>query len=359
MAREMKSPEQDFLSKEFGSTGEMFAYLTYAYGESPATRLHAFILHPIDDASVERIHEVAEHRSLIFEPEYVCPSVYRITLGVNIRKVQGFLVIHEDWWMFLVGGNGFRASQILIESFVKNHFFPVIHPAYIEANDLVEISSNLSEVYDEIILEEFSMASERSKRRVWMKSKEKFTLNLARSLQEKNDASFTGLKLSAHSLEEKPSKIKIYSKSRLCFLSGSFGDFYQFVIIPFVRRSLQANERYTNLERTMEDGALKLHGIRIKGNRKFTNSDMAAAKKYIQKEYSTSLIYENPVIILQASDERDGSSFDVYITESEIDIIPLSKSSSGSLIELCNSIVRLLPPFVNFSLRPTIQITEI
>ena len=344
----VKEIDKEFLSQKFRSTGHMFSYISDTYGKSPSTPLHVFILLPIRDATVEKVRDAAQQRDVIFETKKISEKIYRVSFGVKIRRIESFLVIDDDWWMILTVGDGSRASQVLIESFVRNHFFPVLYPAYLEPKDMIEIVSNLYSIYDFITLEEYSMASERAKFRVWLKSGEKFTTELADRLQEKNDASFTGLKVFAGSNTTDSTKLKIYSKSRLCFLSGSFGDFYEFGIVPYIHRTLQNSKTYSNLERRVDDGKLKLFGVHIKGREDFEKKDIEAVKEFIQSKYSTVLVHQNPVIVIQASDVRDGSSYDIYITQSDIDVIPLSKSTSGSLIELCTSIVRILPPFVEF-----------
>ncbi|MHA1930691.1 MAG: hypothetical protein ACTSV2_19135 [Candidatus Thorarchaeota archaeon] len=351
----MDDLDKDFLSQKFKSVSHLFSYITLRYGRSSSTPVHVFVIIPAKGVSVQKVNEVATKRSLIFRTKELDKNFYRITIGVKIRLIEGFLITTDEWWILISRGQGGVVRKVVIDSFVKNHFFSVLTPAYLEPIEMIEIINGLNSVYDRIVLDEFSMASERSSLREWLMSGEIFTDELCTKLQESYNSSFTGLRISGLSNDSDSCKIRIYSESRLCFLSGSFSDFYQFIIVPYLRRSLEVNRKYQNRERKVEDGKVSLFGVTIEGKTQFSTEELSSIRSFIQKDYYSGLIYENPIVILQASDRRDGSSFDVYITEQSIRIIPLTRASSGSLIELCTSIVRRLPPFISFRPTPVIE----
>ena len=347
--------DQEFLKQRFHSTGQMFSYLTRSYGSSPGRPVHLIVMLPTKNVTVEKVEETAKNRGLLFKADPISDTLYRVTLGVKVRRVEGFLIAEDDWWLLISRGKGSSIHSVVVRSFIQNHFFPLIHPAYIDSREMTEILTDLMPLYNRLVLEEFSMASERSSLREWLKSRESFDVNLANDLQRKYNSSFTAFRVKGISEEIRPARFRIYTESRLCFLSGSFGDFFEFVVVPFIHKSLQMDKRYQNRERRVEDGKIRLFGVRIKGLNEFSKEDLASIRSFVQKQYSTVLIYENPLVALQASDYRDGSSFDIYLTESGIEIVPLTKSSSASLVELCTSMVRRLPPFASFEPIPPIE----
>ncbi len=351
----MKETDQDFLKQKFGSTGHLFSYITQTYGRSPSGPVHLFIVLPREDVTVEKIQDAAGKRGITFNAKLLCNNLYRVKLGVKVRRVEGFLLVEKDWWLLITRGKGSDSFDVFVKSFVKNHFFPLIQPAYIDSQEMVELITNLSPTFGNLILEEFSMASERGTLREWLVSGANFSSDVARSLQKKYDSSFTGARIMGVADGSASIRMRVYTESRLCFLSGSFGDFYEFVVMPFVHSALHMNKRYKNRERKVTDGRVKLFGIRIEAEEEFSGDDLLSVRSFIQKRYSVILNYENPIVALQATDLRDGSSFDLYLTELGIEVVPLLKASSGSLLELCTSIVRRLPPFASFKPIPPVE----
>jgi len=345
----------EFLEQRFTSSGQMFTYITDAFGRSPGSPVHLFVILPAKGVTVSKIVKAATKRRVTFSADRISDSLYRVRLGVRTRQIKGHLLTHKDWWLLITRGKGSTSYEVFIRSFVKNHFFPLLHPAYVDSHGLVKLAASLSSVFGTITLEEFSMASERGTLREWLQSGAVFSMETARSLQRKYDSSFTGLRLSGHSESVSTIRLRLYTESRLCFLSGSFGDFYEFVVIPFVHAALHTNKEYQGLERETIGGAVKISGIRIEAE-DVTDADLLSIKQFILRNYASEISYENPVVVLQATDLRDGSSFDIYITKQGIEIVPLAKASSASLLELCMSIVRRLPPFAQFKRIPPIKV---
>ncbi len=344
----MDQVDDDFFEGGFQTLGQFFTYLSMKYGTSPSIPVHIFILHPSKNVSIERIEEAADKRGLRFTYERVCKDLYKVIIRISVRSVEGYLFIQDGWWMLVSRGSGSIINDVLVKSFVKTHFFPILAPAHVPTDELVSIVTDLGSVYEEVTLDEFSMASERGSLREWLKSGDNVSKELCENLQKKYNSSFTAFRITASAKDSTPLKFRVYTESRLSFLSGSFGDFYQFVIIPFVRQSLHLLRTYDQRQRRISEGKLFIHGIRIHGKYELGDEDIKAVKEFIVRNYSTMLMHENPVIILQASDRKDGSSYDIYITQRAIDIIPLSKASSESLVSLCTAIVRRLPPFMRF-----------
>ncbi len=347
----------EFLNQKFQTIGHLFSYLSLKYGSTSSRPLHAFVLLPSRNVTVEKIRAAALSRDLTFDVKEICDRLYRADIGVKVRKVHGYILTAEDWWVFLSRDHGEVISSVLIESFVRNHFFSVLSPAYVNPQEMVDLALELQSVYDRIILEEFSMAGERGSLRKWLKSGDILTRDLASSLQKQYDSSFTGVRLTCTSNEADDGKIRLYTGSRLCYLSGSFGDFYQFVLLPYLRKSLETEKRYSNKQRHVDNGKISLHGVIVEGTTHLSKEEIQSIADFIKKQYATEVLHSNPIIILQASDQRDGSSFDVYITEKAVEIIPLTKASSGSLIELCSLIIRRMPPFASFRPLPPIETT--
>lgn len=353
--------DKEFLNQKFGSIGHFFSYLTAKYGNSSSRPLHAFVVIPSNEATVERIAQSSKKRGILFEFKEICEKLYRVKIRIKVREIEGYIIEEKDWWIFISRNQGDEISDVVIRSLVRNHFFSVLSPAYIDPQDMIETILELEGTYDRIILEEFSMASERSSLREWLKSGDTFNLELALKLQRKYNSSFTGLRLLCYASDSGSSKLRIYTESRLCFLSGSFGDFYQFVIMPYIRRSLETDRRYMDRHRKVVDGRISLFGIGISSDEPngkevtFSNEEINSIKSYIMKHYFIEILHDNPITILQATHPIDGSSFDVYLTNSSIEIVPLTKSSSGSIVELCSSILRRLPPFVRFKPLPPIE----
>lgn len=351
----MDDLDKRFLEHEFTSIGQLFHYITLRYGGRSSKPVHVFVLLPVEGTTVEKIAAEAKRRDHTFETNELSENLHRVTLGVKIRKVEGFLITEKDWWVLISRDMGHVIRSVLIDAFVKNHYLSVLSPAYVDPQEIVEIVLDTSSIYDKIVLDEYSMASERGSLREWLKSGEVFGQELANSLQTRYNSSFTALRVAGISENTDSSKFRIYTESRLCFLSGSFGDFYQFILVPFVRKSLLTNKRYANLERKLENGKVRIFGIKIEGQKSFSKEEIIGVRSFIQESYATFLLYENPVVVLQASDLRDGSSFDIYITDAAINIVPLSRATPGSLVGLCTSIVRRLPPFVQFQPVPPVQ----
>ena len=174
----MDDSDKEFLNQEFKSVSHLFSYLTLKYGRSSATPVHVFVILPVAGATVERISEVCKNRKLTFDVKELAENLFRVTIGIEVSRVEGFLIADKDWWIFISRGGGNETKRVLIESFVKHHFFSVLNSAYIEPHDMIELVSDFSSLYDKIILEEFSMASERGSFRAWRKIKEEFDPDL-------------------------------------------------------------------------------------------------------------------------------------------------------------------------------------
>jgi len=124
---------------------------------------------------------------------------------------------------------------------------------------------------------------------------------------------------------------------------GNFTTFYEKVISTAVKIGLGLKRFYSNRERTVRDGEIKLSPFRINYGFDFGKEQLQGLANRISRSYLCSIVHSgNPYFVANVCDYQDGSSFGVTALGKVITITPISRATPQAAWKLANRIQELL-----------------
>jgi hypothetical protein len=124
---------------------------------------------------------------------------------------------------------------------------------------------------------------------------------------------------------------------------GNFSIFYEKVLSEAVQIGLGLKRFYSNRERIIKNGEVKLSPFRINYDFDFGKEQLQELANKISKSYSCSIIHSgNPYFVANICDYQDGSSFGVTALGKAVTITPISRATPQAAWRLANVIQELL-----------------
>jgi len=209
---------------------------------------------------------------------------------------------------------------------------------------LIDIVKESKRDFREIKVIEGTFCKSNESFRNWKKKPIDFSKADLINYSQKQNSRWTALAISVRVGEENYLRLRISDKGEVTLYRGSFEKFYNYFILNFIRKSIIFKRFMSNRERRVDDGRVVVRPIQVGFKKELNMGDIKIIKESLMKKYSSAVIHAgNPILMMQVTDKKDGSSFDIFASGKRLKITPLLKSSPISLTELFHNISNTLP----------------
>lgn len=331
-------------SQDLKSIPQLFSYLNSVYKKfTISTRV--FIAYLEKDMSIIEINNLAKNYGLISEFKKKSEDLYFFTIGARVKFDVGYLIAKKDYWIFITDSDG-RSTQ----RFIRN-LHPILKLLYVNSDNILNLIQDNSKKFEYVNFVEGTLCSKGETFRNWKKEPIKFSIRSLKKMSEKDKAKWTGLTLVCNFNEENGLKFRINEQGNLALYKGQFTDFYDTFVLPYISEGIRIKNNFSNKERKVRDGEVALSPLFLDVREELSMKDIGILKKAFLNNYMGAVVHAgNPVLMMQITDKSDGSSFDVYASRRKIEVVPLVKSSSASLISVFSLISDMLP-YTKFDVR--------
>ncbi len=331
--------------KKFESVSQLFSFCTELYKQKSTSPLNAFVVFPIGKITPEDIAKHAKKRGLIFRSKKTGNNIYFVKIGVKKRILAFQLVVNEGWWLFLGEGRSRILRDVFLGSFIGNHFSWLLQSTYLNTDQMATILNDLGTKFKHVHIRgcryyQPGVTKLEFRQKGFQIS---YYEGLLTDLENDSNGTLSAIKVEFYNSGTLRNKVRILTQSQMTFYGGYFTDFYQSVILPFVEEALNTKLRFTDRQRRIKQQKVMLSSTEIKCREKFEPDQIEALQKILVRNYSTSVVYYNPVLIAHVTDRTDGSCFDIYLEGNTIKIVPLNRATSGGFTQLFSLLVRYAP----------------
>lgn len=331
--------------KRFESVSKLFSYCTELSKEKGKPPLNAFVVFPTKERSPEDISKIARKRKLKFRIQKTGKNLYFVKVGVRKRLVPFQLIANKSWWLFLGDGKSRILRDVLIGSFIGNHLSWALEPAYIDTVQFANLFDGLALQFDRVSVTDCRYYQPGVTKMEFRRKgfQLPYYSGLLRQLEDDTNGTLSAAKIEFSSPESLTNKARIQTQSQLTFYNGYFTDFYQSIVLPYAEEAQNTRNRFSNKERRIETKGMVIHPTTIEYSKGFTTEEIEKLQEVLVREYSTSIVYYNPVMIAHITDRLDGSCFDIYLEEKKVQVVPMTRATSGSYTQLFSLLAKYSP----------------
>jgi hypothetical protein len=234
---------------------------------------------------------------------------------------------------------------VLVESFIGNHLSWALEAAYLDTIQLKLILDELSTSFKSIFITgcKFYQLGVTTLQFITAGYHEHYEKNTLIELEDRSRGTISAVKFAFNNETGDRTKVRLLTQSHMLLYHGNFIDFYQSIILPYAEQGLRTKERYSNRERKVETRGVRLYPTKIILSKAFEKKEVEGLQKVLVSQYSTSIVYHNPVLIAHSTDRLDGSCFDLYLEDDTIEIVPLTRATSGAFTRLFTTLMKYSP----------------
>jgi hypothetical protein len=331
--------------KEFKSISSLFAYCTDTYKEKGASPLSAFVIFPLSEATPAQISEIAKNRGMNFSFKKTGEDIYKISLKIKSKLTKFHLITNRDWWLFLSDESSSGLRKVLVESFIGNHLSWALEAAYLDTQQMKWILDDISTSFKSLFITgcKYYQLGITTLQFIANGYHERYESKTLMELEDRANGTISAVKFIFKNEMGKRNKVRILTQSHMILYQGNFIDFYQSIVLPYAEQGLRTKERYSNRERKVETRGVRLYPSKIILSQPFESEEVEKLQQVLVSQYSTSIVYYNPVLIAHSTDRLDGSCFDLYLEDDTIEIVPLTRATSGAFTRLFTTLMKYSP----------------
>jgi len=321
----------------FQNKAQLFSYLNQAY--SPGTTLpaiHLFLLR-ISIPLVDLVG-MGEECGFSIDLEQRDKDFWQVTMADQ----RGFFLVYDGRVVLLTDEKGQDARRLLTS--MTRKLRPAAVFSHVTSEDLLDILEELNRQFEKVLFHEGTMRSMRRTNRYWKKETTEYSRKKMVEDQERERAKWTGIGFSCTESEILQFHGRLYSHGQVTFYEGSFTMFLQAILPEYFQRISRLEDELTSRERETHRGQVVLKPVLLRSLGEITQRDVDALFDTLKEDYGAGVLFTgNPTYLVQATDMDDGSSFDIYVSDNEVTIVPLQRSSSSALTELLVNVTDTLP----------------
>ena len=326
-------------SYAFKNISHLFAYLNTDF--IPVNKpLNIFIILPTNNASVDSMKYLADKKGLFFEIKERGEDIYTVEIGVRKKQIEGYIIPLKSFWLFFTFYNSQKARQS-IKSFMR-HISSLFSLGYIPSDNLLDFLKEIKENYSITLHESFIRTGEKTMRQ-WIKKEQKLNEKLLEKMKNE-EGKWVAITFKAHVDGFEKFYCRLYEDGNITFYSGNFSDFYSTVVLSYGKMCKEISNKLSNRERKVWDNNVLLQPIRLRFKRNLDKRELITLSHKLLKYYSGGVFFVgNPMLLMTLVDNKNGSSFDLYANNKDIEVVPLAKSTPSSLGNLIQIITDIIP----------------
>ncbi|KAA0001208.1 MAG: hypothetical protein FE046_02480 [Thermoplasmata archaeon] len=326
-------------SHTFRNISHLFSYLSDEF-TSIDKPFNIFIVLPDSNVTIDSVQDIANKKGIYFEIKEKGEKIYTIWLGIRKKQLEAHIIQLKEFWLLLTFDDSQKARQS-VKSFIR-HTSSLISLGYVPSRRLLDFLNELRKNYD-ITLHESFIRTEKETMRKWTKSHKKLSDNMVKRMKN-IEGKWVAITFKAHIDGFEKFHCRIYEDGNITFYSGDFRDFYSTILLPYSVVCKDISSTLSNRERKSWNSEILLYPISLQLKRCLNRSDLESLSNKLLKRYSGGAFFMgNPLLMMTIIDNNNGSSFDLYAKEKNIEIVPLAKSTSASLSNLIQTITDILP----------------
>jgi len=318
-----------------------FADKYLSLGKEPAVIAFPVLL----NAAPEELPKIASGRDISANISIISPDIFKLKIGLRKRAAEGYLLNHQSYWITIIQSEKKDSSVAEVALRWVQDMFPVVTPAYITSQQLIDLveSLNIVEGARITVLDYVTRSiSEEETTKRWPKnlvfSKQAI---LAKVKRDNALVDAIRIRFSSPNIEF---RAKLSRKGQIIFYDGAFSEFQRLVISKLVKLAKSNLDAMGKRERLISDGEVKLEPLSIRPERQLDKADMIRLRESLERKYMTAVLYGgNPWLLLSLIDKSDGSTFDLQAYHDEIIITPVIRVSAASLARLYSTLEEVLP----------------
>jgi hypothetical protein len=234
---------------------------------------------------------------------------------------------------------------VLVESFIGNHLSWALEAAYLDTPQLKWILDDISNSYKSLFITgcKYYQLGSTTHQFIAKGYHERYNGKTLEELENRANETISAVKFMFRNEMGTRNKVKVLTQSHMILYQGSFIDFYQSIVLPYAEQGLRTKERFSNRERKVETKGVRLYPTKIFLSQPFESEEVEKLQQILISQYSTSIVYYNPVLIAHSTDRLDGSCFDLYLEDDTIEIVPLTRATSGAFTRLFATLMKYSP----------------
>ncbi len=333
---------------EAGALTKLYFDLDRFHSSKEARPLHIFSVFPKVDS--EDIPNVARKAGVLATLQRIGRKVYRLEM-VSARRRQrayGYLVDHEKVWnIFIQTIESPTVAGNVAELWLKR-MYPAICRSYIKSSDLLTIMDDLSTIEgSKLEMRSCIIRAHDSPETIkrWPRDKP-YSRREIEQIIKRETKLLEAINFIFH-VAQTHFHVRIQTNGHFVFYEGGrycFSNFQRLVLSKFNETALMNHEFFSNRERRIVDGKVKISRIVLDPQKTLSKSDFETLSSHLSMTYSTAILHSgNPWLLLNIIDRGDGSSFDIHGYSSEIQIVPFNRASPESLMRLIYALYELFP----------------
>lgn len=292
----------------------------------------------------EELEDIAKRRKISAKVELLTEDIFAFRIGLRKRFAKGFIVNYENFWSgFFLSKDG-DTSATEVASRWMNDMFPIVTPAYVSSQQMLELIDNLRIVEkSQIIVLDYvtRSAKEHETTKRWKGgefSKEQI------AAKAKNDNAIVDAIRIDFSTPNFKFTIKANRRGLITVYGGSFSELERLLVTKLVNAAKENLSRMRETKRILQANEVRVEPLVIKPDQNLSNEDMKRLKDSLSRHYMTAVLYSgNPWLLVSLLDKSDGSAVDLQAYEDEIMITPVTRASSQALTRLYSVIEESLP----------------
>jgi hypothetical protein len=293
----------------------------------------------------EELASIAGGRKIWAKVELLNEDIFSFRIGLRKRSAKGFLVNYsEDYWCgFLLSKDG-ESTVPEVASRWMSDMFPIVTPAYLSSQQMLELISGLRIVErSQIVVLDYitRSAKERETTKRWKGGE--FSKEQILSKAKNDNAIVDAIRID-FTTPNFNFMIKLNRRGLITVYGGSFSELQRLLIVKLVHLARSNLSKMKETKRVLQADEVSVEPLVIKPDNSLSNEDMKRLKDFLSKHYMTAVLYGgNPWLYLSLLDKSDGSAVDLQAYEDEIIITPVTRVSSQSLSRLYSVLEEALP----------------
>lgn len=329
------------VAQDFKDRTRLFSYLNEAYaGESAALHCYAFLLS--EGFQLSEALDLARNRGVEISLTAKGKDLYLLQVGVRSSYETGYLLSIDDSWLFLSDGHTAKLNSTI--GALARATLPALRYAYLPSGSLLHWIDKTAKRYDRVVVLEGTIRTQDQTSRNWKKEGLTFAVNRMEREARNAGGKWTSISFRFEADGREVVNCRAYETGHLTLYSGRFGEFYQDVILTYFSEAEALDAKLRGRERKESRSGPILHPLGFRLRKPITIPEMQLLKSHIIRNYAAAVTHPgNPMLTMQLSDKRDGSSFDLYAYGEKVEIVPLHRATSAALTDLIALVSDLLP----------------
>ncbi len=302
--------------------------------------------------NVKTFHELLEsalEKGDRFNYLQIAEETYEVKLRGYVREISGYLIPYETHWRFFLPKRTGQQENIrsIASSFLYNSY-PLLARARIKTPQLLSLIDQLTENAAKVLIREFTLFSYARKETTRKWGRKEYSRKEMQELLNREKAGLKALLFDYLSEGKVLFEVRIRRDGSITVYGGSQECLFEVIrllIDSYLKIAYQNMIGFSNKERKIIREEVQIFPITYKiRDFQLSSDNIRTFVNFLKSNFwIMSKFGENPWAWLAITDKKDRSTYDIFIYEDEIKIIPFLRATPMSLSLLDEIITTTFP----------------